>query len=84
MNIEIEPTLLEQVETFRAANRAFKEATTADDIADTYKALDHAAFMLAIQFEFAVHCAEIDSGKVPETPVELTPVPGVFDPEDFL
>lgn len=83
MKIEIEPTLLEQVETFRAANRAFKEATTADDIADTYKALDHAAFMLAIQFEFAVHCAEIDSGKVPEPPVELTPVPGVFDPQDF-
>ena len=84
MNIEIEPTLLEQVEPFRAAQRAFKEATTADDIADAYKALDHATHMLAIQFEFAVHLAEIDSGKVPEPPVELSPVPGVFDPDDFL
>lgn len=79
MKIEIEPTLLEQVETFRAAQRAFKEATTSDDIIDAHKELDHQAYMLAIQLEFAVHCA----GFARKEPVELTPVHGIFDPDDF-
>lgn len=66
MKLELDETLLEQVRLYRAtcaAVRELSDTSTADQIMDAHRLNDHAAIMLAIMFEQAVHFAEMEAAE---------------------